>query len=247
MKIHNSRLRGRGAVSGAFGLLLVAMVTLLLTACESSQPPPLQVAVDIHKGDACAVCGMYIEAGPGPRGEAYVQGYKAPLKFGSTRDFFAYVLQPENKTRLQQLLVQDSAQINWQHPSNEARTFVEARAAYYVAWQPLSGLMGPTFASFASRQDAETFVRKHGGQILSFSDVTPELTSMLGYGCPAQGSPTFALAKSKACMAAPHSADSPSATQDERPDLLRSSNSVPHEIDPGQRRERLPVLDGKSH
>jgi nitrous oxide reductase accessory protein NosL len=246
MKIQSSGLRGRSVFSRSIGLLLVAMVVVLLTACESSQPPPPQVAVDIHKDDVCAVCGMYIETGPGPRGEAYVQGYKAPLKFGSTRDFFAYVLQPENKTRLQQLLVQDSARINWQHPSNEARTFVDARTAYYVAWQPLSGLMGPTFASFVSRQDAETFVRKHGGEILSFSDVTPELTSMLGYGCPVQGSPTFALAKAKACITAPQSADSPSATQDERPDLLHSLNAAPHEVDPGQRRDRLPVLDGKS-
>ncbi len=146
MRIHNSHLRGKGGFPRVIGLLLVALVALLLAACGSSQAPPPQVAVDIHKGDVCAVCGMYIEAGPGPRGEAYVQGYKAPLKFGSTRDFFAYVLQPENKTRLQNLLVQDSASIDWTHPSNEARTFLDARAAYYVAWQPLPGLMGPTFA-----------------------------------------------------------------------------------------------------
>jgi len=141
--------------------------------------------------------------------------------------------------------VQDSARINWQHPSNEARTFVDARAAYYVAWQPLSGLMGPTFASFASKRDAEVFVRTHGGEILSFSDVTPELTSMLGSGCPTQGSPAFALAR--ACMTAPRSADSQSVMQDERADLLHVSNSTPHEIDPGLRSAQPPLLDGKRH
>lgn len=195
MKIQNSRLRGKGVFSGAIGLLVVVLVALLLTACESSQAPPPQVAVDIHNGDVCAVCGMYIEAGPGPRGEAYVQGYKVPLKFGSTRDFFAYVLQPENKTRLQQLLVQDSAQINWQHPSNEARTFVDARTAYYVAWQPLGGLMGPTLAPFAKQADAQAFVRKYGGEALGFEQVTPELISLLGDACPAPGTPAFHLAR----------------------------------------------------
>jgi Predicted lipoprotein involved in nitrous oxide reduction len=245
MKIYMPRRRRKYAATGLFGLLLAVLAVLSLSACESRQPPPLQVAVDIHKGDVCAVCGMYIEAGPGPRGEAYVQGYKAPLKFGSTRDFFAYVLQPESEARLQHLLVQDSAQINWQHPSNEVRTFVDARTAYYVAWQPLSGLMGPTFASFASRKDAEAFVRTHGGEILSFSDVTPELTSMLGNECPTPGSPAFALAK--ACITAPRSADSPSETRDERPDLIHLSSSVPHEIDPGLRRDQPPLLDGKQH
>ena len=215
MKNHNLLAHGKIGFSTFLGLLVAFVVILFaaykvtvyeLAAYESEHAPPVQLAIDIQKGDVCAVCGMYIEAGPGPRGEAYVQGNKAPLKFDSTRDFFAYVLQPENKMRLQHLLVQDSAQINWQHPSNMARTFIDARTAFYVAWQPLSGLMGPTFASFATRKDAEAFVHTHGGEILSFSDVTPELTSLLGYDCPAQGSPAFALAK--ACNKAPRSAGS---------------------------------------
>jgi copper chaperone NosL len=175
---------------------------------------------------------MYIDAGPGPRAEAWVQGYRAPLKFGSTRDFFAYVTDPENKTRLQQLLVQDSARINWQRPSNEASTFFDARTAWYVAWQPLSGLMGPTFASFALRADAEAFVRAQGGEILSFAEVTSGLTSLLGYVCPREDSPAFALAK--ACITAPYAASSASATQEQRAPILRSARPVPGETSPAQ-------------
>ena len=245
MKTHTAPRRGRiDRLTTVDGLLAVLLV-VLLTACGSSQAPPAQAAVDIHKGDTCAVCGMYIDAGPGPRAEAWVQDYKAPLKFGSTRDFFAYVTDPENKTRLQHLLVQDSARINWQHPSNEARTFVDARAAWYVAWQPLQGLMGPTFASFAARQDAEAFVRAHGGEILGFSEVTPELTSLLGYGCPSKGSPAYDLGKR--CVKAPHSADSPLATQDENPDLLRGTHSVPHEINPVPQGHQHALPDAKVH
>ncbi|MEO9215562.1 MAG: nitrous oxide reductase accessory protein NosL [Rhodanobacter sp.] len=223
----------------------MALVVLLLTGCGTSQAPPVQAATDIHKGDACAVCGMYIDAGPGPRAEAWVQGYKSPLKFGSTRDFFAYVLDPENKARLQQLLVQDSAQINWQHPSNEARTFVDARTAWYVAWQPLSGLMGPTFASFAARGDAEAFARAQGGEVLGFAAVTPELTSLLGYVCPGAGSPGFALAKG--CTAAPHSVGASLPTRDEHPDLLRDGNPVPGETSPAQQGHQHTLLDAKTH
>lgn len=180
--------------------LLVALVLSVLAACGSSQNVVPQNAVDIHQGDVCAVCGMYIESGPGPRAEAYVQGYNTPLKFGSTRDFFAYVLQPENTTRLQQLLVQDTAKINWQHPSNAALTFIDAHSAWYVAWQPLHGMMGATFAPFASRQEAAAFAREYGGELMRFSDVTPAMTSLLGDECPAKGSPAFAIAK--ACAAA---------------------------------------------
>ncbi len=205
MKVHASSQRTASDCLRPPTWLLVALATLLLTACGTSQVPPVQAAIDIHEGDACVVCGMYIGAGPGPRAEAWVQGNKTPLKFGSTRDFFAYVLDPENKTSLQQLLVQDSARINWQRPSNEAQTFVDARAAWYVAWQPLRGLMGPTFASFALRQDADAFVREHGGEVLGFSAVTPELTSLLAYSCPAEGSPAVTL--SKGCVTAAHSDD----------------------------------------
>ncbi len=245
MKVHISPRRDEGSRFTIPGWLLAALAALLLAACGKSQPPPPQAAADIHKGDICAVCGMYIDAGPGPRAEAWVQGYEAPLKFGSTRDFFAYVLEPENKARLQQLLVQDSARINWQHPSNEAQTFVDARTAWYVVWQPLSGLMGPTFASFAERRDAEALVRTHGGEILGFSEVTPELTSLLGYACPAEGSPAFALAR--ACTAAPHSAGSSLAAQDGHPELLHRANPVPHESNPRQQGHQHSLLDAKAH
>ena len=242
--MHASRQRSKHDRFIAPTWLLVALVVLLLAACGTSEAPPLQAATDIHKGDACAVCGMYIDAGPGPRAEAWVQGYKSPLKFGSTRDFFAYVLDPENKARLQQLLVQDSARINWQHPSNEAQTFVDARAASYVAWQPLRGLMGPTFASFAVRHDAEAFAHAQGGEVLGFSEVTPELTSLLGDACPSAGSPAFALAKS--CTAAPHSAGSSLPAQDERPDILRNAKPVSGEISPAQQVHQHTLLDAKT-
>lgn len=172
----------------------------LLSACGRKADSAHQPAVAIEKGDTCAVCGMFITLHPGPRGEAYVAGVKKPLKFGGgARDFFAYVTQPDVVRRLGTLYVQDTARIDWTHPSDAAESFIDARKAYYVAWQPLIGEMGPAFASFAKRGDADTFIQSHGGAMLRFDQVTPDLVSDLTYACPSAGFPSYQLATKANC------------------------------------------------
>jgi len=155
------------------------LALLLLAACgrqeavRRAQPP-----VPIGPDDVCAVCGMYITHYPGPRGEAYVEGRKAPLKFGSTRDFFAYVLQPEHRALLQTLYVQDMAATSWRHPKDH---WIDARKAWYVPESALPGAMGPTLASFLHKKDAEAFARRYGGRVLSFDQVTLRLITDLSF------------------------------------------------------------------
>lgn len=183
----------RAAMHVPYTALRWALLTtafLLLAACANSTGQQHQRAVAIEPGDTCAVCGMYIEHHPGPRGEAYVRGSVEPLKFGSTRDFFAYVTQPDVTGQLGRVFVQDTARIDWDHPSSSADTFIDARHAYYVAWQPLAGAMGPTLASFARRADARAFIARHGGRMLRFEQITPELISSLGYRCPKSNTQT---------------------------------------------------------
>lgn len=162
------------------------VLALAVFAGCGGHPPPAKHAVDTHADDACAVCGMYLDGSPGPRAEAWTAGRAKPLVFDSTRDFFAYVLQPENQAALQELFVQDSAHIDWQQPSHAAVSFIDARRAFYVAWQPLPGSMGPTLAPFATRTAAEAFVREHGGAVLGFDEITPALVAALDYRCPAR-------------------------------------------------------------
>ncbi len=182
----------------------VRVVAFLLAAavgaCGRQEAHLNQPAVDIKNGDTCVVCGMYITHYPGPRGEAYLSGVKGLLKFGSTRDFFAYVTRDDIVPRLQTLYVQDTARIDWTHPSNAAASFTDARTAYYVAWQPVAGEMGSTFASFAKRTDAEAFIGAHGGALLRFDQITPALVSGLTYTCPAASSPFYALAVKAKCV-----------------------------------------------
>ena len=161
----------------------IALAALMLVAaaglggCENgaktrslSEPP-----VPIVAGDACHVCGMYIGQYPGPEGEVYVEGHKQPFKFGGTRDMFTWLLQADHRElwRGHSLYVQDMSATDWCHPEGH---FIDARIAWYVIEQPLPGEMGPTLASFRTRGQAEDFVRKYGGRILRFQDVT--LTAM---------------------------------------------------------------------
>lgn len=159
-------------------------MTMLLAACTGANAPAHQ-AVAVQPDDTCAVCGMELSHSPGPRAQAWVAGRARPLMFDSTRDFFAYILQPENQADLQDLFVQDTQRIDWQQPGRDAASFIDARSAVYVAWQPLPGSMGPTLAPFASRAEAAAFVRQHGGAVLAFDQVTLPLIADLPGRCPA--------------------------------------------------------------
>ena len=159
-----------------FSVVPLLVSALLLAGCGKSYQAKDQPPVPIKPGDQCAVCGMYITEYPGPRGEAYIQGRSTPLKFGSTRDFFAYVLQPEDKPLLQTLYVQDTAAIDWKHPKGH---WIDARKAWYVPESALPGAMGPTLASFRNKADAEKFAQRYNAKVLRYGDVTIQMiTSM---------------------------------------------------------------------
>lgn len=213
-------------VSAAYQTRLIAllMFTLTLIAGCGSGETGTRGPIDVHPEDTCAVCGMYLGDSPGPRAQAWVAGEARPLIFDSTRDFFAYALQPENQAGLQQLYVQDTAIIDWQHPTGTAASFIDARHAVYVVWQPLPGSMGPTLAPFAMRTAAEAFARAHGGAIFGFDQVTLALVAKLNYRCPAKTAGTMSAQQ---CLANPTPVVEPSASTPRRPErvapeLLRS-------------------------
>lgn len=163
-------------------MFAMAALALLVASCGKPNDEATQFALAVQKGDICTVCGMEIDNQPGPRAEAYLAG--KPVKFGSTRDFMGFVTQPDIVHQLGRLYVQDVARIDWQHPTGDPHSFVDARTAYYVGWQNLAGEMGPTFASFTRKSDAEAFRRSHGGALLRFEQITPDLVAQLSNRCP---------------------------------------------------------------
>lgn len=152
--------------------LLAALAVIGLAACTenretaASAPPP----VHFESGDECHLCGMIITRFPGPKGEAITGQKEQVLKFCSTRDMFAWALQPENAGRNHTLYVHDMAQTHWERPDDTA--LINAREAYYVVGSGRHGAMGPTLASFAGEADARAFMQAYGGELLRFSDIT---------------------------------------------------------------------------
>ncbi|WP_303900912.1 nitrous oxide reductase accessory protein NosL [Thiohalomonas denitrificans] len=160
-------------------LLMVALVPLLLAGCgdEAEQRAQTREPVPIEHGDECHVCGMIITNFPGPKGETFLRGSDRARKFCSTRDLFAFLLQPENATIVREIYVHDMAQTDWEHPEDTA--LIDARSAWYVVGHPLSGAMGPTLAPFAERADAEAFIAEHGGERLQFDEITLDVMGEL--------------------------------------------------------------------
>lgn len=153
----------------------MTILLLWLAGCSPSGGGPAGAHEPVHfeSGDECHVCGMAIQRFSGPKGQAIgSNGDEAEVvsKFCSTRDLFAWVLQPENIHRNLTLYVHDMAQTDWENPADTA--LIDARDAFYVVDSSRQGAMGPSLASFASQQKAENFAEQFGGSVLEFSHVT---------------------------------------------------------------------------
>lgn len=154
--------------------LLAALAAITLTACSGNEEQTMAKPEPVHfeSGDECHVCGMVITNFPGPKGEAITEKDQHVRKFCSTKDMFAWMLQPENVNRDHTLYVHDMAQTEWEHPDDTA--LIDAPDAFFVVGSDRTGAMGPTLASFATEDAAHGFMMEYGGQVLKYSEITME-------------------------------------------------------------------------
>ena len=167
-------------VSKAIALASILSLTLL-TGCTKSEDK-VTVAPDpviIQNGEECDLCGMYINRFPGPKGQVFERGGIPAKRFCSTRDMFAYALQPEHKHRIEHIYVHDVATAAWD--SQENAQYIDAKKALFVTGHKLQGAMGPALASFSKKADAEKFIKENGGKILTFDEIDIETISMMGH------------------------------------------------------------------
>lgn len=153
---------------------------------------PAPVALD--GSDTCDVCGMVIPAHPGPSSEIFYasrepNGHANPARFDSTWEAFEFDFAREEWTR-EAFYVTDYSSVAYdirvdagqklisRHVGAEA--FVDAESVSFVAGSSVVGTMGEDLIGFSSRADAESFQDDHGGDITTFSAVTPTTISQLG-------------------------------------------------------------------
>ncbi len=168
-------------ISQALLLVLLVGVGLLLTGCgkEDERQKIAQQAMALESGEECHLCGMIIGNFPGPKGQLYERGLPGSMKFCSTRDMFAYALDPEHQHNIQSVFVHDMAKNPWDHPDEE--TYIDAREAFFVVGSVKKGAMGPTLASFSQQADAEAFAAEFGGKIQRFDQIGLALLSTLSH------------------------------------------------------------------
>jgi len=155
-----------------FCILFMVLPLGLLSGCGEADKTTamVQQVVEIESSDECHLCGMIITNYPGPKGQLYSRGIKGNMKFCSTRDMFAFVVDPENQHNIQQAFVHDMAVTPWGHPEED--TYIDAKKAFYVIGHGKKGAMGPTLASFAKKADADAFAASQGGRVLTFEEIT---------------------------------------------------------------------------
>ncbi|MEH6473709.1 MAG: nitrous oxide reductase accessory protein NosL [Halopseudomonas sp.] len=163
------------------GLMLGLLATLLISGCNEDTPETLaaQQVVALESGDECHLCGMIITSFAGPKGQLYERGQSQNMRFCSTRDMFAYLLDPEHKHNIQSAFVHDMAVTPWDHPDEQ--TYIDARQAWYVVGSNRKGAMGPTLASFSSEDAAKVFAKTYQGQLYRFDDLNLALISSMGF------------------------------------------------------------------
>lgn len=143
-----------------YGLILSAAV--ILTGC-SREPQPISYGHDI-----CSFCKMTIT--DSRYGSELITKKGKIYKFDSAECLIDFAASEEvDQENIHQLLITDFAT-----PEN----FTDAKAAYYLISQNLPSPMGADLTGFHSRADAEKFRAEHDGKILSWEEVTQEITGM---------------------------------------------------------------------
>lgn len=157
--------------------LAVGLTTLTGCSEKLKHEEVVRHAIAIERGEECHLCGMVIEKFPGPKGQLYQRGTEKTRKFCSTRDMFAYLLDPEYQHQIQQAYVHNMAVTPWGKPKEN--TYIDAKVAWYVIGHTRKGAMGPTLATFKLESDAKSFAIKFGGNLYSFNELTIDIISTM--------------------------------------------------------------------
>ncbi|NOV27247.1 nitrous oxide reductase accessory protein NosL [Cupriavidus necator] len=157
-------------------LLTLAGSAVLVAGCgrkadAAAQPEAFDATT------ACSLDGMLLADYAGPKAQIFYAGEARPHWFCDTVELFHALLRPEQLRPVRAAFVQDMARADWERPRGH---WFDATTGIYVAGSRRHGSMGPTLASFRAQPDAAAFAARHGGKLLRYVEVTPELADLSG-------------------------------------------------------------------
>ena len=158
---------------------VAALATLgVVAGCDRSvDAGPSRTPVEIGAATSCELDGMLLADYPGPKAQVFYADAPAPVFFCDTVELFSTLLRPEQIRVVTAAWVQDMGRADWEQPRGH---WIEARRAFYVRGSRRHGSMGPTLASFSLEAEARRFAAEHGGTVLRFDEIKPEMVDLSG-------------------------------------------------------------------
>lgn len=159
-----------------FGLLAVLLVAMPVLPAFGAELPPAQ---SVARSVRCPVCGMYPSRYPKWMVQV-VYNDRSMAAFDSPADFFRFrqdigkYVEGRTAGDIGAIYFSDFQKGGW----------IESGKAFFVSGSDARGPMNnDDLPVFGNREVAETFAREHGGQVLTYDRVTPDVlkTSSAGH------------------------------------------------------------------
>lgn len=147
--------------------LILAVILVACSRQEAVKPSP----IELTRENACTVCGMIIMDFPGAKGQIHYRNGKVD-PFCCTLDLLMFYLQPDRPRHITAIYVNDMGRADWNHPQDH---WIDATTAWYVYGGEVLGPMGEALVPFSEPEKAEAYVRKNGGRMVRFDEITMEM------------------------------------------------------------------------
>lgn len=175
-------------------IMLTLFAAAALAACSPSdsgntaaKPQPHAIS-DNAKGYFCT---MNLPEHTGPKAQIFLESKPdEPLWFSTVTQIFGFVQQPGEPKDITAMYVTDMGGLpdaDWEKPLTTNAKWIDAKTAHYVIESKYIGGMGTQDAiPFSDPAQAQAFVQKNGGRIVSFDQMPDSFI----YANPVTGAPT---------------------------------------------------------
>ncbi len=163
--------------------ILILCCAVALAGCQTDSKSGTPSPAAFNPNATAHFCGMAVGEHAGPKGQIWVADESEPVWFSSVRSALAFTSLPEEPKDIRAIYVTDMAKAaDWDKAATAG--WVDARQAFFVVGADVSGGMGESeLIPFSDQGAADDYIRRHGGHVERFSDITAQ--DALGYSVSA--------------------------------------------------------------